>query len=580
MDLMKRSSDMLRGPKKSWDLAMMQSAGDESGVWDNDASDVDLTPDQIGGFVRIFDDEMRVRGMNLVLVLLKRKISERDSVFLSQCVLTVVRLSLESAFGSVRTAFGQIVALLRQAALPHVLLPHEPAVVTRWVKPALLPKIQQPSDDEESVSEDQGLTERLLRSIDVMEGRIPHVIVALAWHPTFLEKWYRTMMHLMRGSGPLPFPWRRYISIVACARFQCMPMLKLQENDFLTSGGDSEWITQGLKAPSMPAKLLALMKLNGLLAHQPWRITASDMSELLSSAATDAGWSVGELVHAIAIMVTFHSICGVVWGLGITPEIDISETFVTALEATPSLPAMALLDEEHTGDTSQILSMLKTGEASFSKQRLTWAQSGEETKSNIWAGAEEDASNVTKIITKQNSEDESSLAYCRRYIGPWEMEYHDFDVASNPIFYKAQYNWENDGYALVHQVLDGLAPLLGAELQHMMSLTYHSFARVDGELDTTAFREAVWHYSHRIKGLLDDDYNYSEVNQLLTRQMKFYIKKVTCFPQTVNMTDFVNLSFDLLPSEKCHIALLATEASKEASLSYALKALNKYLHRK
>jgi sestrin len=79
---------------------------------------------------------------------------------------------------------------------------------------------------------------------------------------------------------------------------------------------------------------------------------------------------------------------------------------------------------------------------------------------------------------------------------------------------------------------------------------------------------------------LDDDYNYAEVNQLLNRQMKFYIKKITSFPQTVTLTDFVDLSFDLQPSEKCHIALLATEASKEASISYALKALSLYLKKK
>jgi sestrin len=92
--------------------------------------------------------------------------------------------------------------------------------------------------------------------------------------------------------------------------------------------------------------------------------------------------------------------------------------------------------------------------------------------------------------------------------------YTDFEIGSNAIFYKAQYNWDNDGYALVHQVLDGLAPLLGAELQHIQTLTYNQFANVEGKIDTSAFREAVWHYTHRIKGLLDDDYNYAEVNQV------------------------------------------------------------------
>lgn len=133
---------------------------------------------------------------------------------------------------------------------------------------------------------------------------------------------------------------------------------------------------------------------------------------------------------------------------------------------------------------------------------------------------------------------------------------------------------------LLVQVLEGLAPLLDAELKHIRSLTYHRFADKETNIDTTAFREAIWHYTHRIKGLLDDDYNYAEVNQLLNRQIKYYVKKITCFPQTVNMTDFTNLGYDLQPSEKVHIALLATEASKEAALSYSLRALTDWQRKK
>lgn len=132
-----------------------------------------------------------------------------------------------------------------------------------------------------------------------------------------------------------------------------------------------------------------------------------------------------------------------------------------------------------------------------------------------------------------------------------------------------------------------MAPLLDAELQHIRSLTYKKFAETN-EIDTTAFREAIWHYSHRVKvfgslrgsgsahtlqGMLDDDYNYAEVNQLLNRPIKSYIKKITCFPQTVTMADFHHLGFGLQPSEKVHVALLATEANKEAAMAYALRAL-------
>ncbi len=262
----KRSADALRQP------GFGELRADEGNA--DELMSKDLGPDQIGAFVRIGDDQARGRAMNFVVALLRQKIEERDEAFLSKCVLTMLRLSTESAFLSVRAAFGELVEQARRAHLPGVRLPGpSAAVVTRWIKPELLPSVHTTMEE---------LTKRLLRNIDVMEGRIPHVIVLLAMHPTFLEKWYRTMMHLMRGTGPLPFAWRRYISIVACARFQCMPMVKLQEMDFLSCGGDPSWL-QGVASPMLPPKLYALMELNGLLAHQPWQISSAKMEALLSS---------------------------------------------------------------------------------------------------------------------------------------------------------------------------------------------------------------------------------------------------------------------------------------------------------
>jgi hypothetical protein len=266
-------------------VGVRKKSEEEQEEYDEELFSKDMGPDQIGAFVRISDDGMRSRAFSFVVALLKQKIEERDEAFLSKCVLTIVRLSTESTFGFVRTAFQELAQLLRAAKIPNVVVPAEAPVVTRWVMPDQLPSVHERTDE---------LTKLLLRNIDIMEGRIPHVIVPIAWHPTFLEKWYRTMMHLMRGTGPLLFTWRRYISIVACARFQCMPMVKLQEMDFLACGGDPSWL-QGVAAPSLPPKLYALLELNGLLAHQPWKITSRTMETLLSS----SGWSVGELVHAV-----------------------------------------------------------------------------------------------------------------------------------------------------------------------------------------------------------------------------------------------------------------------------------------
>ena len=45
-------------------------------------------------------------------------------------------------------------------------------------------------------------------------------------------------------------------------------------------------------------------------------------------------------------------------------------------------------------------------------------------------------------------------------------------------------------------------------------------------VDTEPFRHAVWHYIQSIKGIRRDDYNYKEVNKILTISFKTYIRMV------------------------------------------------------
>lgn len=568
---MKKSADVLGGRRLSGD-------GEEelfppSGGWDVGQVDLsqeaDIAADQISSFLRIADDQMRSRAMGKVINLLKAKIAERDEAFLNKCAATVVRLSVQSAFVSVRGAFSEVTDLMRAAKFTNVTIP-DGDVVSRWVPAEQLPSVLSSSENGEL------LVSRLLRSINVMEGRIPHVVTVLAWHPTFLEKWYRSMMMLMRGPGPLPFTWRRFISIVACARFHCLPMLKLQELDFLGSGGPPEWVEKGISAPSLPSKLHALLELNAMLAHQPWRITAKQMEGLLGlSKSKDSTWSIGELVHAMAIMVTFHSICGVVWGLGVTAELDIERSL---LDAHSHVDAEAVATVASGGtpneSTTQLIGLLKQGPKNFSQQRQSWLEAKTDQKAAVWAQTEEKAASSESLLLLKSASTlkTQALEYSAKYIGQYIMEYVDFDVNATVPLNKAQFSWADNGYSVIHQVVEGLAPLLESELQLIRSLTYESFAD-HGSVDTTSFREAIWQYAHRIKGLLDDDYNYAEVNVLLNRQVKYFVKKITCFPATITLQDYLGLGLGLHPSEKCHVALLATEASKEAALTYALRAL-------
>jgi len=97
-------------------------------------------------------------------------------------------------------------------------------------------------------------------------------------------------------------------------------------------------------------------------------------------------------------------------------------------------------------------------------------------------------------------------------------------------------------------------------------------------VNTFPFRQAVWQYVQRVKGIFYDDYNYQEVNIFLNRSTKNYIKKIICYPQLVTRSDFNNIGIQLRPDEKVHVALLAVESSKQSELLYGLHAVLKYMY--
>ena len=69
-------------------------------------------------------------------------------------------------------------------------------------------------------------------------------------------------------------------------------------------------------------------------------------------------------------------------------------------------------------------------------------------------------------------------------------------------------------------------------------------------VDTTMFRRAVWNYIHCMYGIRHDDYNYGEVNQMLERNLKSYIKTVTCYPERLTKKDYDNVMREFKHSEK------------------------------
>lgn len=75
-------------------------------------------------------------------------------------------------------------------------------------------------------------------------------------------------------------------------------------------------------------------------------------------------------------------------------------------------------------------------------------------------------------------------------------------------------------------------------------------------IDTSPFRRAIWNYIQCIYGIRHDDYNYREVNILLERQLKCFIKYLACFPELAYKHDFRSVMKGFRASEKVNIAYL------------------------
>lgn len=121
---------------------------------------------------------------------------------------------------------------------------------------------------------------------------------------------------MVAPSGPLQRPVRCYVAMMAAARMRCTYLVDEQEKEFLRYKGDPVWLGGIHLAPK---KLQNLQQLNAVMGAMPWMVGKEHIEALTRG---EDAWSVAELVHALVILSTFHSLAGFVWAMGVAPEVD------------------------------------------------------------------------------------------------------------------------------------------------------------------------------------------------------------------------------------------------------------------
>ncbi|KAF7467417.1 Hypothetical predicted protein [Marmota monax] len=375
-------------------------------------------------------------------------------------------------------------------------------------------------------------------------GRVDNLAVVMGLHPDYLSSFWRLHYLLLHTDGPLASSWRHYIAIMAAARHQCSYLVGSHMAEFLQTGGDPEWLLGLHRAPE---KLRKLSEINKLLAHRPWLITKEHIQALLKTG--EHSWSLAELIQALVLLTHCHSLASFVGD-----PLNNSGGFEAARDVEALMERMRQLQE----------SLLRDEGASQ-----------EEMESRF----ELEKSESLLVTPSADILEPSPHPDMLCFVEDPTFGYEDFTrrgAQAPPTFRAQDYTWEDHGYSLIQRLYPEGGQLLDEKFQAAYSLTYNTIAMHSG-VDTSMLRRAIWNYIHCVFGIRYDDYDYGEVNQLLERNLKVYIKTVACYPEKTTRRMYNHFWRHFRHSEKVHVNLLLLEARMQAALLYALRAITRYM---
>ncbi|GJQ67870.1 hypothetical protein Trydic_g16632 [Trypoxylus dichotomus] len=427
----------------------------------------------------------------------------------------------------------------------------------------------------------------------LQNNRLDHVSQVMGYHPSYLDHFLKTQGFILRGDGPLPYDYRHYIAIMAAGRHQCSYLITLQKQEFILQGGDPAWL-KGLTY--IPQKLRNLYDINKILAHQPWLLNKSHIEKLTKGKDS---WSLAEVVHAIVILAHFHSLCSFVFSCGVNQELDqagghryqTSEEVhrAVAMNANNTNSKTEPKDIPIVNDTRQDWKQLslasppsptepEVGITTIMQRMKTLSEQTQECTPVELTKRFENVENQSAELIAVGPEPQETPADIGIFVDDSSFMYHDFAKRGDheiSTFRVQDYSWDDHGYSLVNRLYNDVGNLLDDKFKTAYNLTYYTMGgRTD--VDTSRFRRAIWNYIQCLLGIRHDDYDYGEINQLLEKTLKTFIKSACCYPERVTKKDYDRVLREFKHSEKVHVNLMILEARMQAELLYALRTVNRY----
>lgn len=403
------------------------------------------------------------------------------------------------------------------------------------------------------------------------------VFLPSVWQP--LEKWlilhpkYRRVFNqaidqLFYGRGPMAPPERHFIALMAASRHRCHFLMNLHAREFERLGGNVEWL-KGLRY--VPSKIRNLDTLSKFLAHQPWAATVEHLIAL-TKCASPTNWSLSELVQATIVLAQTHVLCSFVLGNGGIEPNDTTREYEVVGRAQ---------NEKENGREGEVEMLLKLMNELKETKTNSEEQQTEVQRQRRFLEVDSEhiplstsnsvVSSVISVPDTFNSDDTASL-----FTSDQRFCYVDFAQRARAACARTHkihdLSWEDHGYSCVDELYNEMADMLDKKFTIIQNLTYFTMGGYS-DVDTSKYRTAIWMYIQSLYGIRHDDYNYAEVNVMLSREMKTFIKTICCFPDTTTPALRQSVMVDFKLSEKVHVVLMIMEARLQAELIYFFRAL-------
>lgn len=364
---------------------------------------------------------------------------------------------------------------------------------------------------------------------------------------------------------------RHYIALMAASRHRCYFLMDLHMREFERTGGKADWL-RGLS--HAPEKIQNLDALSTVLAHQPWATTIEHLIAL-TKCASPANWSLSELVQAAIVLTQTHVLCSFILGKG-------------AIEPNGRRRSSMVVLEKENGGKGEVevllkrMNQLRHANLDAEPERMNEAQM---QKRFLGVHADDGHSSVSDGAVASTGSAGSSRVRdsCGGDSDPFftfdsRFSYVDFAERSRAGFARTHkihdLSWENEVYSCIDELYDEIADILDRKFILTQNLTYFTMGGYS-DVDTSKYRNAIWMYIHTLYGIRHDDYNYAEVNVMLSREMKTFIKTICCFPDRTTPALRNSVMTDFKSSEKVHVLLMVMEARLQAALIYFFRALLK-----